>query len=73
MPPTPRVVGIDLAKHLVHHAVPVAIEVAGHALGGSHATCAQEFNLTSPLPGQNMRKGEGGTRRGFPLVVPRRA
>ncbi len=49
MPPTPRVVGIDLAKHLVHHAVPVAIEVAGHALGGSHATCAQEFNLTTPL------------------------
>jgi hypothetical protein len=47
MPPTPRVVGIDLAKHLVHHAVPVAIEVAGHALGGSHATCAQEFNLTA--------------------------
>ena len=42
MPPTRRVVGINLAQHLVHSMVPVAIAVAGHTLDGSHATCAQE-------------------------------
>jgi hypothetical protein len=50
MPPTRRVVGIDLAKNLFHHAVPVAIEVAEHALGRSNATCVQEFSLTAVLP-----------------------
>jgi len=49
MPPTRRVVGIDLAQHLVHSMVPVAIAVAGHALDGSHATCAQEGSVPTPL------------------------
>src|SRR5207244_6867116 len=71
MPPTRRVVGIDLAKHLVHSMVPVAIAVAGHALGGSHATCAQECSLTTIISNSCAAHGHTSGRWVHPTLSRR--